>query len=463
MKVVAKFAVAFFAVAAICLGLFSFVFAKREVTRIERTLERGLASYGVALKPTLEAAWAEHGYGAAERIVLAFEPEGEVTASLRREEAATTRSAIEAAHTETTTDDGRRRIRVTLSILGPDGARARLTLERSAIDGATIIRDELGDQLVATGILAVVMAGLAAGLGYLLIGQPLARIVAQARRVGEGDLTQRLRETRSDEIGLLKRELNAMCDRLEAANARVEEESTARIETLEKLRHLDRLRTVGTLASGIAHELGTPLNVLLLRGHSLANGDLDASEVPAAGAAVVGQVEKMSRIVRQLLDFVRTRDALETRRTSVDLAGIARHAAALLNSMAKKHGVALAVSADEPVMIKGDFGQLEQALTNLIVNGIQAMPKGGGLEVVVRYKDGKRGAVIEVTDEGTGMAKDVLERVFDPFFTTKREGEGTGLGLHVSRGIVEDHGGSIRVRSEVGRGSTFELHLPSAS
>jgi len=463
VKVVAKFAVAFFVVSALCLGLFSYAFAKREATRIERTLTRGLTSYGVALRPTLRTAWEEHGFTAAERIVQAFGPEGEVNAKLVL--ADPSRRSLPAAEprAEIVDDQGRRRIRVSLDVEGPPGAQATLVLDRSVVDGSTIIRDELGDQLLATGILAIVMAALAAALGAILIGQPLGRIVAQARRIGEGDLTHRLRATRTDEIGVLKRELNSMCDRLEAANARVEEEATARIETLEKLRHLDRLRTVGTLASGIAHELGTPLNVLLLRGQSLAKGDVDPSDIPAAGAAVVNQVEKMSRIVRQLLGFVRTRGALESKRERVELAGVARHASSLLGSMAKKHGVALSVESGEDVAVHGDFGQIEQALTNLIVNGIQAMPKGGRLDVRVSRKLGTNDVVIEVEDEGTGMPPEVAQRVFDPFYTTKPEGEGTGLGLHVARGIVEDHGGSIRARSEVGKGSTFELHLPGVS
>ena len=460
MKVVTKFAVAFFVVSALCLGLFSYGFAKREATRIERTLARGLTGYGVALRPTLEAAWAEHGLAAAERIVQAFQPEGEVTAKLVGSEGS---APLSQPRNEIVDEQGRRLVRVTLPVTGPRGAQATLLLERSVVDGSTIIRDELGDQMIATAILAVVMAALAAVLGAILIGQPLNRIVAQARRIGEGDLTHRLRATRTDEIGVLKRELNAMCDRLEAANARVEEEATARIETLEKLRHLDRLRTVGTLASGIAHELGTPLNVLLLRGQSLANGDVEPSEMPAAGAAVVNQVEQMSRMVRQPRGFARTRGALETRRERVDLAGVARHAPSLLGSLAKKHGVAIAVESDDDVAVHGDFGQIEQALTNLIVNGIQAMPKGGRLDVRVLRKPGTGGVVIEVRDEGTGMPPEVAQRVFDPFYTTKPEGEGTGLGLHVARGIVEEHGGSIRARSEVGKGSTFELHLPGAS
>ena len=249
--------------------------------------------------------------------------------------------------------------------------------------------------------------------------------------------------------------------RLVEANARLEEESTARIETLETLRHLDRLRTVGTIASGIAHELGTPLNVLLLRGQALVKGACNGSEeVRDAGSVVVSQVQKMSRIVRQLLDFVRSRSGSVADVSELVVEDVAEHAVFLLASMGKKHGVFLLVErAREPTKVRGDFGQLEQALTNLIVNGIQAMPRGGDLRIRVA-SDEDETAVITVSDTGDGMTTEVCERVFEPFFTTKPRAEGTGLGLHVARGIVEDHRGSITVASERGRGTTFTIRLP---
>jgi signal transduction histidine kinase len=268
-----------------------------------------------------------------------------------------------------------------------------------------------------------------------------------------------LKSTGTDEIGALKRELNAMCDRLEAAYTRIQEESTARVETLEQLRHLDRLRTVGTIASSIAHELGTPLNVLLLRGLSLADGEVDSQEVKEAGQAVVLQVEKMSRIVRQLLAFARARTATKEASRRIDLVAVAKHAASLLSTLASKHGVEVVVDARDDVHVRGDFGQLEQALTNLITNGIQAMDDAGGRLVVRVGSEGKT-ASIEVEDEGKGMSAEVIERAFEPFFTTKPDAGGTGLGLHVARGIVEDHGGTMSVRSSPGTGTTFQLTLP---
>lgn len=459
MKVVSKFAVAFFAASVVCLCLFAYALAHREAARLERIMAADLQSYGAGLGPTLERAWTDAGFAGAERVVLAFAPDGAVRATLQPADATATQSRE--ARTEILDDGGHRRLRATFPIAGPNAQRATLTLERTITDGETIIRDELVAQLLAISALAVVMAALAAILGGVLIGRPLGRIVAQAHRIGQGDLSQRLRATRTDEIGMLKRELNAMCDRLVEAHARIDEESTARIETLEKLRHLDRLRTVGTIASGIAHELGTPLNILLLRGQSLAKGELDGPDARDAGVAVVNQVQKMSAIVRQLLDFARTHGAAAATRREVDLAEVAQHASSLLVSMAKKHGVTISVEAKERLLVQADFRQIEQALTNLIVNAIQAMPKGGRLDVRAFRESGA--VVIEVDDEGEGMPEDVRAKVFDPFFTTKLDGHGTGLGLHVARGIVEEHGGTIRVGPERERGTKFTLRLPETA
>lgn len=458
MKVVAKFAIAFFAASVVCLTIFTYVLANREASRLERAIGVGLTSFGTGLRNALESEWRENGYDAAERIVGGFDPRGEVRASLVREPAAGASVAPGVVVIERDTRGTLLRMRT--GVAGPKGELAVLILERPITDGDAILRAELGDQVLAAAALALAMAVLAVLLGGVVIGGPLGRIVAQARRIGEGDFSQRLRSTGTDEIGVLKRELNAMCDRLVAANARIEEESAGRIETLEKLRHLDRLRTVGTIASGIAHELGTPLNVLLLRGQSLAKDALDPSDVRDAGEAVLSQVEKMSRIVRQLLDFSRARQRPEGSVEELDLAEVARHASSLLGSLAKKQGVTISVEEKERVTTHGDFRQIEQALTNLIVNGIQAMPKGGRLLVRVGPAGERGAALIEVIDQGEGMSDEVQEKVFEPFFTTKPTAEGTGLGLHVARGIAEDHGGTITVTSESGRGSTFALRLP---
>jgi signal transduction histidine kinase len=175
----------------------------------------------------------------------------------------------------------------------------------------------------------------------------------------------------------------------------------------------------------------------------------------------------MSRIVREMLDFARRQPA-SAEQTSIDLADVARHATRLLHAIARKNGVDLVLEAPAPVVVHGNFGHLEQALTNLIVNGIHAMPDGGRLEVRVGADgeaDPKKGAMafVSVTDQGTGIPDGDMPKLFDTFFTTKPAGQGTGLGLPVALGIAEDHRGTISVTSQVGKGSTFKLLLPKAA
>lgn len=462
MKVVAKFAVWFFAVSVALLGVYGYVSARAEAQALARSAEADTLEIGDNLRDVIVAVWTSDGEKKALALVdvinarrsdvdLRWIPGAPGDA---RDEARTAR--------EETGQVVRARVPVRV---GHDGGW--LEVRRAVPDERTILREQLRAELAVAGALAVAAALLAVLLGGALIGRPLQRVVAQARRIGEGDLSQRLAVTRTDEIGTLKRELNAMCDRLAEAQRRVETESTARIETLEQLRHLDRLRTVGTMASSLAHELGTPLAVLRLRGEELAADGPPADDVKDAGETILAQVEKMRRLVSQLLDFSRRKPGA---RGEVHLAEVARRSARLLETLAKKHGVRIRVDIVDDPVVSGDVDNLEQAVTNLMVNGVQAMPEGGELSLIVRAEEPGEGdrpyghegplGVIEVVDEGVGLSESDLARIFEPFYTTKPAGLGTGLGLSVARDIAQDHGGHITAESTPGRGSAFSLHVP---
>jgi signal transduction histidine kinase len=348
----------------------------------------------------------------------------------------------------------------------PNGCGTLLLARPSRSIGETL-RADLAEEMTALLITTMAMIATAYALGTALIARPMARLTEQARRIGQGDLSTRLREDRDDEIGVLKRAVNAMCDQLLEARATLEDEATARVETLEQLRHLDRLRTVGTVASSLAHELGTPLNVVLLRGQALADGELtERAEIAEAGETVVTQVEKMSRLVRELLRFSRVNRAP---RGPADLRKVADNVSALLSSMARKHKVEIRHEGANKAECVGNGPQLEQAVTNLVVNGIQAMPSGGTLRLIatgpherVRPNSDRVVSVVSlaVIDAGEGIGADALERIFEPFYTTKDADVGTGLGLSVAQGITEEHGGWISAESVLGVGSTFTLHVP---
>jgi signal transduction histidine kinase len=296
----------------------------------------------------------------------------------------------------------------------------------------------------------------------------MATLAEKARRVGRGDFSGPLALGRRDEMGELAAEMNAMCERLVEARAAVAAQAAARIAVLEQLRHADRLMTVGKLASGIAHELGTPLNVVEVRAGMIAAGEASGDEARAYARAVVEASEHMTRIVRQLLDFARPRGP---DRAEEDVRRIAARTLELLEALAGKRGVALALRGGPPAVAEVDAGQLQQVLTNLVANAIQAMAGPGEVEVTVERRRasppaGSGGAegvhvVVRVRDAGRGIAEEDLPHVFEPFFTTKDVGEGSGLGLSVAYGIVREHGGWMEAESRQGEGSVFSVYLPA--
>jgi signal transduction histidine kinase len=324
---------------------------------------------------------------------------------------------------------------------------------------------------VTTGINAAVFWLIAMALGVWLVGKPMGMLVDKARRVGAGDLSGPLKLQQRDEFAELAEELNAMCDRLAEANQRVAAETSARIATLEQLRHADRLMTVGKLASGIAHELGTPLNVVQARAKMIVEGEAEGPDTVQFARIIVEQCERMTRIIRQLLDFARPRSP---RMATVDLYHVVRQTLTLLSPIAEKQRVELRAGGDgAPVLAEVDADQLQQVLSNLVLNGIQAMPGGGVLSVGIERRhvvpapglDLPEGEYlcIDVRDQGCGIPPEHLTHLFEPFFTTKQVGEGTGLGLPVSIGILREHHGWIDVESEVGAGSCFHIYLPQGS
>jgi signal transduction histidine kinase len=238
----------------------------------------------------------------------------------------------------------------------------------------------------------------------------------------------------------------------------VEQERAQRRMAVDQLRHAERLNVIGTLAAGVAHELGTPLNVIAGCAEILAEDSADAI-VQRRTAMILDQVSRVSAIIRQLLDFGHRGGVA---RGDVDLATLASATVEMLQSTARKRGVQIVLDPGPPVHVSGNVSELEQVLSNLILNGLQAMDDGGTVRVSARVENraDHPEACIVVEDQGHGISAADRPRIFDPFFTTKDVGEGTGLGLSVSYGIVRDHDGSIEVDSQPGRGSKFTVVLP---
>ncbi len=318
---------------------------------------------------------------------------------------------------------------------------------------------------------ALALATVAALATFFLVrqqvGRPLARLAALARRIGHGELGAREPIEGTGEVAELAHEMNAMAKQLETTRLALDESEVERTQALEQLRHADRLRTVGQLASQLAHELGTPLNVV--SGHArLVEQDLAVSaESKDSARTILEQTTKMTKSIRGVLDFSRRK----SERRVVDLVELAESAQTTLAPLARR------ARAQVVVERQGTVGRAEvspqeilQVLTNLLVNAFQAMKDGGLVRIRVSERDASpptgsnaspgRFIAIAVSDQGGGIAPEDMPRLFEAFFTRKAEGEGTGLGLAVVDGIVRDHRGWVTVESELGKGTTFVVFLP---
>ena len=232
---------------------------------------------------------------------------------------------------------------------------------------------------------------------------------------------------------------------------------TDRLRLQEQMQRSDKLAAVGQLAAGIAHEIGTPLNVI--------SGNAEFLKMEHEGAeelqTIVDEVTRISHLVQRLMSFARQE---EPRVEAVDVGEVVDSVLSLMHHQMSRKGVRVAVEipAGTP-LVAADRGQLQQVLLNLVMNAWQAMPAGGDLSIAARATGyGEPASVtITVTDTGEGIDAEQLPRVFEPFYTTKDVGEGTGLGLAIVQRIVEDHDGSIELRSQPGLGTELELRLPT--
>jgi signal transduction histidine kinase len=302
-------------------------------------------------------------------------------------------------------------------------------------------------------------------LGAWVVGRPVQALIERARAIGHGDFSRRATLAQSDELGALAVELDAMCGQLASARDRVAKEASARIAAVEQLRHAERLTTLGRLASVIAHEIGTPLGVVSGYAKLVSTGKVRGPEAADAANIMLEQCGRISRIVRRVLDYARRS---EPRKQVVPVGDVLGAGLALLEPLAEKRGVRLSFERAAEFEARLDSAQIQQAVTNLVMNAIQATEPGG--LVTVRLDAAEPDAKsappepprirVSVIDSGSGLAEDVLERIWEPFFTTKPSAEGTGLGLSITKDIVDEHGGLVTVHSRPGQGSRFEILLP---
>jgi two-component system NtrC family sensor kinase len=220
-----------------------------------------------------------------------------------------------------------------------------------------------------------------------------------------------------------------------------------------------KMASIGTLTSGIAHELNNPLNNISLTAETLlmSHRDMPDAEKEEMLQEIMNQSDRGSQVVKNLLEFSRTdRPFLSALSVEETIRGTIR----LVRNQLMVNGIKLHDEIQGGIpFIRGKRQDLEQAFLNILVNSIQAMPQGG--DIKVRAGLGPEGFVrVDLEDTGTGIKPEDVTHIFDPFYTTKPVGQGTGLGLSITYGIVRNHGGYVETKSEVNKGTTFSVYLP---
>jgi signal transduction histidine kinase len=337
--------------------------------------------------------------------------------------------------------------------------------------------------LLNTATLLVALTLLTLWLVRRQIGEPLDRLVAGVQAVGAGDLAFRIEEDpRAADLAVVAREFNRMAERLERAREDLLREADERVELERRFRETDKLAAVGRLAAGLAHEIATPLQIIKGRTDMLQRKEVGA-DVYSRNLRIIGeQIDRVTSLVRGLLNLSR-RPELRVRR--IDVIELIDEVVDLLDTEFARTGIRLQTDVVPGAAIEGDRNLLQQALTNLFLNAIQALDgRPGERRITVRtrlladpalvrsghFLPGR--VAIEIEDNGPGIPPDALDKIFEPFFSTKVDTHGTGLGLTVARSIVEEHGGAIRAENVGPRsagpdapalGARFRIELPLAT
>jgi two-component system NtrC family sensor kinase len=299
------------------------------------------------------------------------------------------------------------------------------------------------------------------------ITNPLRRMVAATNQIAQGDLNQHIQLDSRDEIGQLAQSFNQMTERLKAANEnliqwgktlekRVEERTRELRETQGFLVQSEKLASLGKMAAGVAHEINNPLTSILLNTHLMLEKLDQRHEFFENLSLIADETSRCTEIVKGLLEFARQNPP---QKTFTNVRDLIERTAQLLENQAAYRNIRIVTDFDPGLPpIRLDKGKIQQVFWNLMLNAFEAMPKGGRLTISGRLSPDKKFVQLQFIDSGVGIAKENINKLFDPFFTTKSSG--TGLGLAVTYGIIEQHDGKIEVKSEVGQGSVFTLSFP---
>jgi two-component system NtrC family sensor kinase len=313
---------------------------------------------------------------------------------------------------------------------------------------------------------------------WRLVGQPLKRLTKGTKELADGNLGYQLQLSASDEVGELAASFNRMSLQLRSANEelvawaktledRVEQKTRELKRAHEHVLHVEKMATIGKMAAVVAHEINNPLAGILtyaeLVRRWIERGEVASSKKGEAEQSldlIASESHRCGDLVKNLLTFSRT---APMNMVSTDLNAVVDRGIRLLRHQTEMNGIEVHLELGQGLpKIQCDPGQIEQVVLALVMNAIDAMPRGGNLWIGTRANEAAMEVAIEVRDDGSGIAPEILPRLFEPFLTTKESGKGVGLGLAVSENIVERHEGRIEVQSELGKGTTFTVTLPLA-
>ncbi len=368
-----------------------------------------------------------------------------------------------------------------------------LPLEEEKIGVARIglsldkMRDEISRMKSIVVLLTALVVTIAILLTFALVNliiKPVDKLVRATQTIAKGDLSWVVEVNRKDELGKLAQAFNQMTISLKESRKQIEdysrnlekkvEERTKELKEAQALLiQTEKMAAVGQLAAGVAHELNNPLGGILgysqfaiekitRRPHVELTTD-DVSSYTQYLRDIECQAQRCKTIVQNLLKFARA--SVEDSFELLDLNAVITDTLIFTRHQMDMGKVKLTLKLAESLPpIMGSTNQLQQVSTNIMLNALQAMPHGGELRIItgVAEMESRKMAQIEFSDTGCGIEQENLNKIFEPFYTSKKPGEGTGLGLSVSYGIIKDHNGELIAESQLGKGTTFRILIPVA-
>lgn len=339
------------------------------------------------------------------------------------------------------------------------------------------LRSGMGDIVGYSVIAVLVVAALSGLFVWLFVVKRIRPLTGATVRLARGELGYQVPVRGTDELADLGRSFNAMSHQLGEAREeitawtrtledRVEEKTRELRGAHEQMMQAEKMSSLGKMAAVVAHEINNPLSGILTYARlvrrwmgSSATAEMHRDEASEALMLIESESRRCGEIVRNLLSFSRV---TPIHLTAVELGPVIDQSCRLLAHKFELSGIALRCEIEPGLApVHGDAAQLEQLLLALMMNAAEAMPDGGNLTITARsFEEGSIRLSIE--DDGVGIPEDLLQQVFEPFMTTKETTGGVGLGLAISKGIVERHRGTIEVDSQVGRGTRFTITLPAA-